>query len=65
METPPLLAPNVSDCAEVLSLPSFTVQGTFGFFESSFPNVMKPGVYTSKDLHANAGFSGGARFPFV
>ena len=24
--TPPLLAPNVSDCAEVLSRPSFTVQ---------------------------------------
>ena len=35
-ETPPLLAPNVPDCAEVLSLPSFTVQGVFGFYES-FP----------------------------
>ena len=61
-ETPSLLAPNVSDCAEVLSLPSFTVQEVIGFHDSSFPNVMKYGVYTRKDLYANAVFSGGTRF---
>ena len=60
-ETPSLLAPNVSDCAEVVSLPSFTVQGVIGFHDSSFQNVMKCGVYTRKDLYANAVFSGGTR----
>ena len=59
--TLPLLAPNVSDNAEVLSLPSFTVQEAFGFHGSSFPNVMKRGVYTRKDLYANAAFTGGTR----
>ena len=59
--TPPLLAPSVSDCAEVLLFPSFTVQGAFGFHKSSFPNVMKCDVYACKDLYANAGFSGVAR----
>ena len=47
-ETPPLLAPNVSDCAEVLSQPSFTVHGAVGFNDSSFPNVMKCVVETRK-----------------
>ena len=56
------LMPNVSDCAEVLFLPSFTAQGAIEVHDSSFPNVMMRGVYTRKDLCANAGFSGGARF---
>ena len=39
-----------------------SIAGSIGFHDSSFLNGMKRGVYTRKDLYANAVFSGGVRF---